>query len=102
VPMSTSTRIHILLPNSTLADLDARRGLVPRSSYVRDLIQRDSLTGEIPELIQETGAEVIRAGLQSVKPHRHRYHKSSEEPVSHKQGRPLYLYMCECGETEVR
>jgi metal-responsive CopG/Arc/MetJ family transcriptional regulator len=64
--MSTSTRIHILLPEDTLSRLDAQRGLVPRSSYIRALIAQsldveEDIKGlrEQP-LMEETPAKVIK------------------------------------------
>jgi hypothetical protein len=34
-----STRIHIILPEDTLKELDSLRGAVPRSAWVRELIE---------------------------------------------------------------
>jgi hypothetical protein len=98
--MSTSTRIHIVVPNDTLAILDARRGLIPRSSYVRDLIRKD--TGEITEVIQETGRQVIKAGLKSVKDStapKHRHRRDENLGETKEKGRTVRTFRCHCGHT---
>ena len=103
-----------MLPIDTLARVDQIRGLVPRSAYIRELIDMALMmrggsalpTSGLPELFGPEGrtAPVPDAhksgGMKTEKPHRHRMVKGEE--AGYQQGKKVYLYTCECGETEVR
>lgn len=99
-----------MLPIDTLARVDQIRGLVPRSAYIRELIDmalmmRGGSTlppSGLPELYGQAPVPDAHksGGMKIEKPHRHRMVKGEE--AGYQQGKKVYLYTCECGETEVR
>lgn len=98
--MSTSTRIHILLPEDTLSRLDMKRGLVPRSSYIRDLVERalmmDGSMPEAPPLVNETKAMAHDLG----KPARKIYVEPIQKHVHTWKRGNIFDTCSECGETK--
>jgi hypothetical protein len=112
-----TVRLTLRLTKRLTDRIDEKRGDIPRSSYIRALIDSALSDGQpaiayrlqFHEQVQETGAEVIAAGLADVKQsvkqppkekHWHRFKKAGE-PVSHIKGVPQFRQLCTCGETRV-
>ena len=110
-----TVRLTLRLTKRLTDRIDEKRGDIPRSSYLRALIEA-ALSGTsvlayrtLAEVVEETGGEVIAAGLADVKQsvkqtpeekHWHRFKKAGE-PVSHIKGVPQFRQLCTCGETRV-
>ena len=90
-----------MLPEDTLSRLDAQRGLIPRSSYIRALIAQsldveEDIEGlwEVP-LMEETPARMIKVVPEQQ--HRHRFER--REQIGHQMRGSLQVpvYRYECG-----
>jgi len=107
-PLDTSDetlRLTIRLTKQQLALLDSQRGGASRSSYVRELIEHgmaQKTLRDIPPMQPTRVGErmIVVEPLEPVREHLHRYIKGDE--AGYVRGTKVYLYTCECGETEVR
>lgn len=105
-------RLQLRLSDDDMAALDDQRGDLTRSEYLRRLIRSDAYEVEIVDTTTDHQNERSRPSrrvardparqpnhLVVVGPgDRHLHHfKKTGEPVRFHQGKPIYLYRCDCG-----
>lgn len=92
--------VTVRLTHADLAVLDMVRGDIPRSAWIRALVQNqtEQITGGTP--IVEAPEDYKRpnhlAVVAASDRHHHHYVKNGD-PVRYQQGTPIYPYRCDCG-----
>lgn len=90
--------VLVKMNNRTLALLDALRGDIPRSTYLRGLLESPKRDNETDETPSDTDLVAARAAIDGSPRHLHRYKQGPV--VGYDKGKSLYLRECACGATK--
>ena len=89
-----TVRLTLRLTKSQTHGLDKVRGSESRSEYLRGLL--DHALEQLPTVDEPRLMKIV----PDTQKHRHRFVRGDE--AGYVRGSKVYLYTCECGDTEVR
>jgi metal-responsive CopG/Arc/MetJ family transcriptional regulator len=89
--------VSIYLNEAVLEELDSRRGLVPRSAFINDLVRSSLWPGDAKPPQGLTRQDISAMARVSVEPYEHEAYVAHEQPVDVPA---TSLFNCpDCGET---